>query len=136
MFQKEARWEITKYNVFSLKLAGAELGDYALYQDGCIQTTKVYRRNGKVLPVYGGFRVAIEALRREKKLGPIMQNIESLSRNVGAVGVLAALEALENMVQEGWAEASYRKDKPLLSLHDIPRTPNIDWNRDHELVGH
>ncbi|HWD40729.1 MAG TPA: NAD(P)/FAD-dependent oxidoreductase [Fimbriimonas sp.] len=134
MFKGESKWAITKYNMFDLKLTGAEVADYALYADGRIQKTKVYKRKGKILPVYGGFRVAIEALRREKKLGPIMRNIESLTQKVGRTGVLAALEALENMVHDGWVDASYRKDKPLLSLSDIPRTPNVDWNRDPELA--
>lgn len=130
MFQTQAQWKITQYNVFELKLQGAEMGDYAIYSAGKIEMTKVYRRGGKTLPVYGGFRIAIEALRREKKLGPIMTNIRSLSRSVGELGYLAALEALENMLQDGWAVGSLRKDKPLLTPADIPRTPNIDWNRD------
>ena len=40
------------------------------------------------------------------------------------------MEAIETMLRDGWIRGKTIPGEPLLRPEDIPRTPNVDWNRD------
>jgi flavin-dependent dehydrogenase len=130
MFDQESEWQITKYNVFQLDLAGASLDRMPVYHEGRIFPGKIYRRDGRELPLTGGFKLACEMLRKETTLAGIIGFLRKMSAQFGPIIALGGLEALESMVRDGWAKGDYDRSQPLISAKDIPRTTNIDWNKD------
>jgi hypothetical protein len=130
MFDQESEWQLTKYNVFRLNLAGATLDKMPVYFEGRILPGKLYRREGRELPLTGGFKLASDMLQKESTLAGIIGLLRKLSAQYGPIVALSGLEALESMVRDGWAMGSYDRSKPLISAKDIPRTTNIDWNKD------
>jgi flavin-dependent dehydrogenase len=130
MFHQESEWQITRYNLFRLNLEGASLERIPIYQEGRIFPGKVYRREGLELPLTGGFRLAVEMLQKESTLAGMIGFLRQMSAKFGPIIALGGLEALESMVRDGWVDGSYDATEPLLSAKDIPRTTNIDWNKD------
>src|SRR5579871_633345 len=130
IFGEEAEWLITRYNVFDLDLAGAEERAGPVYHEGRVLKGKVYRREGKELPITGGFRWAVDVLGKERTLTGIIGHLRTTAQAMGPVVALAGLEAIETMLKEGWVKGSTQPGQPLLRPQDIPRTTNIDWNHD------
>lgn len=130
LFKQESAWELTKFNVFDLNVDGVVADKTPFYDGGRIRLGRKLRKGDSELPIAGGFRTALEILQRETELGPIIQALRGVSATLGPIVALSAIEALEVMLKEGWITGSYDPTKPLLRLEDIPRTPNIDWNKD------
>ena len=130
MFKEESEWGITRYNVFTLNLEDAEVDKFPVYEEGQIFTAKLLRRDRKELPIHAGFRIALEILQKETHLTPIIRKLREVSRLRGPLIALTAFEALESMLKDGWIIGEYDSSRPLLKPEDIPRTPNVDWNRD------
>jgi len=130
MFAEESMWQITKYNVFQLRLEGAEVDKLPLYREGRIRTGKLVRKNGKELPLTGGFRFAFEMLQKELTMTELITHLRAITAKMGPVVALSTLEAVETMLRDGWVVGLYDPSQPLLRQEDIPRTPNVDWNRD------
>jgi flavin-dependent dehydrogenase len=130
MFAKESDWLVTKSNLFRLKLDGAKLDDLPVYQGGRVKLAKVYCRGGLEIPMYGGFKLAVDLLQKETKLSGIVNALRIIASKLGPNYALSTLEAIESMLRGGWVIGSYDNRKPLLKPEDIPRTPNVGWNRD------
>lgn len=107
-----------KYNVFHLRLGGAEIQERALYASGRVTKTHCYVRDGKVLPMRGVFDLLVKMLEHESKLSRISDwlghlaqehsnNLE-FTQNV-LPNVAAALEA---MVNDGWLAGSFDPTEP------------------------
>ena len=131
MFAEESDWLITKSNVFDLDLKDAILEKIPVYSKGKIREGQVYRRDGKDLPISGGFRVALEILQKERRLSGVIAQLRAFSAKLGPFIALGGLEAIETMMREGWVKGSLEPGQRLLKSEDIPRTTNIDWNHDH-----
>jgi hypothetical protein len=69
-------------------------------------------------------------LQNGSRLSGIINAIREVSKKLGPVAALSGLEALESMLRDGWVVGSLDQSQPTLTSSDIPRTPNIDWNRD------
>jgi flavin-dependent dehydrogenase len=130
MFQEESAWQITRFNVFELNLDGITVDRLPIYLNGEIKVGKVFRRDGKELPVSGGIRLALEALQTQTTLRGVIHHLQAVSQKLGPMIALTGIEALETMLSDGWIIGSYDKTQPLLRPQDIPRTTNVDWNRD------
>jgi flavin-dependent dehydrogenase len=130
MFLEESEWVITKYNVFELRLEGAEVDKYPVYDSGGVSVGKVLRRDGKELPNTGAIRSALAILDKETALAGIIRQLRHIGATQNPIAALRTLEAIETMLKDGWVEGRYVKGQPLLRPEDIPRTPAVDWNRD------
>jgi flavin-dependent dehydrogenase len=130
MLNHESDWLITRFNVFDLDLIRAEEDRFPTYADGKIGEGSVYRREGKQLPVTGGIRVTISILQKERKLSGIVKELRIWASKMGPMVALSALEALETMLRDGWVRGSLVDGERRLRPEDIPRSPNVDWNRD------
>ncbi len=132
LFNEETEWAITKVNVFDLNIEGVTAGRTPFYEEGRIRVGRVLKKDGMDLPVSGGFKIILDILQKEKKLGPIINALRAVSAQYGPIVALSGLEALEVLLKDGWISGYYSSDQPLLRSSDIPRTPNIDWNKDTE----
>jgi flavin-dependent dehydrogenase len=130
MFAKKTEWMITKSNVFRLKSEGTVIDKLPIYADGGVKLGKVVRRGAQELPLFGGFKLGYELLQRENKIAGIMQQLRLIAAKLGPNVALSTLEAIESMLRDGWAVGSLDPSKPCLKPEDIPRTPNVAWNRD------
>jgi len=130
LFNEESDWSITKFNVFDLNIDGVVPDKAPIYDGGRIRLGRILRKGKTELPVFGGFRTMLEILQKETELGGIIQRLRQVVSTMGPIVALSALEALEVMLKDGWISGSYDPTKPLLRPEDIPRTPNIDWNKD------
>ncbi|MBS1708528.1 MAG: FAD-dependent oxidoreductase [Armatimonadetes bacterium] len=129
-FQEESEWLITKVNVFDLNMDDVVADKSPQYENGRIKVGRVLCKGETKLPLTGGFRVIFEILQRETTLGGIIKMLRQYSAQYGPVAALSGLESLEVLLKEGWVTGSVDKSAPLLKPEDIPRTPNIDWNKD------
>ncbi|MBX3111031.1 MAG: tryptophan 7-halogenase, partial [Fimbriimonadaceae bacterium] len=129
-FNEESDWLITKYNEFELNMDDVVNDRTPLYEDGRIKIGRVFRKGAVKLPVSGGFRVIFDILQTETKLSGIVQKLREVAHKYGPIAALAGMEALEVLLKEGWVIGRRVASEPLLTPQDIPRTPNIDWNRD------
>jgi flavin-dependent dehydrogenase len=130
MLNEESDWLITKYNVFDLNIEGVVPDRTPVYDQGRIHVARVLKKGDLELPVLGGIRLALEILQTETRLGPIIGRIREISRSHGPVIALNVIEAFEVLLKDGWITGMYSPDEPLLRSEDIPRTPNVDWNKD------
>ena len=130
LFNEESEWAITKCNVFDLNIEDVTTGKSPVYDGGRIRIGRVLKKGKMELPIAGGFKIILEILQRETKLGPIINALRAVSAQHGPIVALSGLEALEVLLKDGWVTGHYSSDQPLLRASDIPRTPNIDWNRD------
>jgi flavin-dependent dehydrogenase len=130
MFDEESEWLLTKYNVFKFDSADVSVEHFPVYSDGRIRRGRLFRRGAAELPVLGGIQVMLEILQNGSRLSGIINAIREVSKKLGPVAALSGLEALESMLRDGWVVGSLDQSQPTLTSSDIPRTPNIDWNRD------
>jgi hypothetical protein len=109
-------------NVLTLDLAGAAQEEGAFYHQGRVQKVISFVRDGRVLPLWGQFGIAVQVLQRENRLPQIMQLTEQLARaqKVNPMRFLTALQqAIDAMVRDGWIKASYDPRLPLAGfVHD------------------
>ena len=130
LFNEESEWAITKYNVFDLNIEGVVPDKAPVYDAGRVRLGRILRKGKMELPVSGGFRTMLEILQKETELSGIIKRLREVVSTMGPIVALSALEALEVMLKDGWISGIYDPTKPLLRPEDIPRTPNIDWNKD------
>jgi len=130
MFAEESKWQITRYNRFKLNLSGAVEEKLPLYHEGRVLVGKIYRRDGKEIPVTGGFRFALELMKSPTTLSQMIDGLRFITAKMGPIISLNTLEAVESMLRDGWVDGSLVPGEPTLTQQDIPRTPNIDWNKD------
>jgi len=129
-FNEESDWLITKYNEFDLNMDEVVTDKTPVYEGGRIKLGRVLRKGDVKFPVAGGFRVIFDILQSETRLSGIIKKLREYSAQYGPVAALSGLEALEVLMKEGWVTGKKVDGEPLLRPSDIPRTPNIDWNKD------
>jgi flavin-dependent dehydrogenase len=130
MFNEESEWLVTKSNLFDLDIEGAEVDTFPVYRSGEIAQTALFRKDGKELPNYGGFKNVISALKQGRTLPFFIQELRKVQAQSGPIIALNMLEALESMLKDGWVKGTVSPELPLLRTEDIPRTAAVDWNRD------
>lgn len=106
-------WEINKYNVFSLDLAGSKKHQMPVYSQGRILKAECFVRAGRWLPNVGLYAVVIQTLRRHHDLRSIGAAVEEKARAQAARGGIGAgafttqaIATLETMLVEGWVKGS------------------------------
>lgn len=100
-FAGDVEFKINEMSEFRLNLAGATQDQIPIYNKGRVTPVLCYRRDGKLLPMYGPWQAAVRALGRAYKADAILASLRS-QYNGDEIGVGGALEALEAMVASGW----------------------------------
>lgn len=126
-----------KYNVFKLRLQGAERKNIPMYEEGRIRAIPCYYKEHRVLPVQDEFALMIRILQMEQKARHIVPTFMQKSLQVGlhkspAEAHLALVETLEAMMHDGWIVGDVEKKHPLLDTNTIESTlihKNVD-NKD------
>ena len=119
--QEEAPWQISGSNIFKLNLHNSKQEFVPTYKDGCITQVKCYIKDGKRLPITGIYELLLQVLERTSDVQQINLDIKKaiqarFSPNHAQVFFNHALQALEEMVNEGWVKAKVDKKKPKLQL--------------------
>ncbi len=113
---------ISKNNVFKLNLTGASWHYRAIYLQGGVRNDPGYLRGNKLLPITGVFEFWVEVLQRESKLPRILALWKQVrERHKGDPAFASEISAhmpaaLEAMIFDGWVDASYDPDLPLVPL--------------------
>lgn len=121
-------------NVFKLDLSRASWAEKPLFTEGKIIKMGCYVRDGKTLPVAGVLQVTIDILERSSRLPDILAMIGKLAQeNMDDEKFLrdivqAIPMALEAMVEDGWVQASYDPNLPLVP--PPPIETGVFWNKD------
>jgi hypothetical protein len=98
-----------------------------------IDKVRCYRRDGKIMPNHGDYRIIITALRRSPAIGSLIREIHAFAQQSGAdVDALQAsvLRTLEAMVAEGWVKATYDPDRARLNVKTPEETELFHKNVD------
>lgn len=111
---------LEQFNIFDLDLAGVETFKKAHYRTGAITQKLSYRRNGKILPVEGVYKVLVQILLKERTSSQISSALKAMTAKYGKnpdfVSVMPLmLPALEALINDGWVRASFDPKLPLLS---------------------
>lgn len=114
-FAGEVEWKINELNEFRLNLHRAERINLPIYEKGRVLPIPCYRRDGKLLPMHGLFKVMVHALNRSEKASGIFRELRAIYGQ-DTVGIAQALEALEAMVHDGWVTGRLNKKEPSLKL--------------------
>lgn len=120
MTDREQVWNVNKYNVFRLRLDGAEESWQAAYENGAIRRERMYRRGDKTLLLSGAFRLAYTALTRSSDLLTILNDLKANAPQIPGLHpntvVHYSLHALEAMLIEGWVVGSVDPSRPTGSV--------------------
>ena len=100
-YDGSVEFKINEMSEFRMNLAGAEQSKIPIYNNGRVTPVLCYRRDGKLLPMYGPWQAAVRALGRAYKADAILASLRS-QYGGDEIGVGGALEALEAMVGAGW----------------------------------
>lgn len=107
MTQTQADLECQKYNHFTLNLEGAEIDEFAHYENGKIYPVKRWRRGAETLPQSGMYWVIVQLLQHRSDLpfvfGQMARAVmEKGHRNTLEGALTFGLGYLESMVRGGW----------------------------------
>ncbi len=114
-FEGEVDWKVNELNEFRLDLHKAEQVKIPIYNDGRVTPVLCYRRDGKVLPVHGHYKLVIQALNRTEKADAFLRELRAVFKGDDE-GVAQALEALEAMIRGGWVRGKLNKNAPMMKL--------------------
>lgn len=132
--EMDAKWDLSKYNVFRLDLDGAETVDMPLYQGGRISKVKCHIRENKRLPVQGLFKLVLDVLPGSPDAGAFTRTLQKLlPMKFGSEAPLMlhhCLQVLEVMVNDGWVIGRLDPNKPRLTLESPREGSIIHTNRD------
>jgi flavin-dependent dehydrogenase len=114
-----ARSAVEQYNVFDLDLDGADTFKKAQYHNGTITEKLMYRRNDKLLPKEGAYKILIDILKHERLMPNINAALNRLYAKYGRDPSFAPVipfmfQALEAMVNDGWVRARFDPTVPVL----------------------
>lgn len=134
--QTSLDWHIAKNNVFLLDLKGAEKTVLAFYNQGKIDKTPAYTRNGKTIPDYWVFGFLIKLLQQTGRADEILRQIDNhwctQPSPLPPVELFQrAIQALEAMVDDGWVKASYAKHMPLIDAGSLTESFHFHRNNDN-----
>lgn len=126
---------LQQYNVFDLNLKGAETFNKAQYFNGHVTQRECYRRDGKILPMEGAYKMLVQILSRERLIPGINSALGRLyaayGKDPGFAPVIPhMLPALEAMVNDGWVDASY--DPKVAMLKEKRDSVIFRLNTDYE----
>lgn len=127
------QWNCSKNNRFKLNLEGAEEVGLALYRNGAIERVPGFKRGNRVLPGYGVYRFFVDVLGQTDRIDAILEQVFNVwctlpGRTVNEFP--RTVRVLEAMINDGWVEARYDPNLPLLNLAEIIEEPNIHKNID------
>lgn len=116
-----AEWQINRYNEFTLNLHGAEQLFIPVYDKGRVERVRCYRRDEKVLPSHGFYRLMIGMLQNSGRAEHMLPGLRSyFGKTEGPEGMQIAIghamEALESMVRDGWVKGKLRSKQPPLNF--------------------
>lgn len=132
---REAKWELSDYNVLKLDLNRAKEGWIPLYHDGRITRARCWSRGEYRLAVTGMFELLIRCLEQASDISAIYQLLLTTFQAKATpahVPVLMkhALQCLEVMINEGWVKAKFDPRKPRLELATPSESIMVHPNRD------
>ena len=114
--EKPAACALDGYNLFVLRLQGAEEIRVAKFEKGGVRSVPALRRDGKVLPTQGLFGWVLQGLRHSAQLE---HAIEFIEKAVTASGEkfdnklhARITECLDAMVRDGWVKAKLSTQMP------------------------
>lgn len=119
-------------NVFKLDLSGAQWQERAVYHEGRITKMPGYVRNGRPLPLTGSIQVLVDMLQLTSKLPELLQMMDKLAQHHSSDRdfmqnvVLAIPMTLEALISDGWVQASYDPNLPLVPPPD--RGTGVAWD--------
>lgn len=110
-----ATWKVASHNVFKLNLEESEEAAMPLMFEGKIWQKVCYRRDGKILPKYGVYDIAIKLLQKESHVLPAVERLRAFfQRNpiydTPEVGINITLSTIEAMIAEGWVDCEVDPD--------------------------
>ncbi len=126
---------IEGYNVFLLKLTGAEESIRARYENGRVIPMRVLVRDNKVLPLAGLFGLIVSTLRDSPQADHLIRNIRNAYAQANLpysqVTQEALFDCLEAMARDGWIKCKRTESIPGLSVGLTDGdSPSIATNRD------
>ncbi len=130
---------LEKTNQFELNFAGATFNKKARYDQGQIEITEAYNRDGRTLPLRAEFAFLVETLKTDKTwpgiIAKIMAAAEPYRPNPDRRTriIHSILQALEAMITDGWVTASHNSAFPLEDLR--VKSDGIRPNRDPQKIG-
>ncbi|TWT44878.1 hypothetical protein RAS1_12960 [Phycisphaerae bacterium RAS1] len=132
---REAKWELSDFNVLKLDLNRATEGWIPLYHDGKITRARCYHRGEYRLAVTGMFELLLRCLDQSADISAIYQlllNTFQAKATAKHVPVLMkhAMQCLEVMINEGWVTAKLDPRKPRLELSTPSESVMVHPNRD------
>jgi len=118
---KESKFNIAKFNEFTLNLKNATEIIQGKLINGRIEQVTCYQRGDSVLPYTGIWRQMIDILKAESDIKTIIERIQSIvaSGSLGAASntkVFQFVQTLEAMLVDGWVLGSKNKSRPTLNL--------------------
>lgn len=132
--QKSAPVAIHGYNMFMLRIKGAESVHLASYEEGRVKALPALHRDGKFLPMHGIFGMIVAALQQspqaDQLAGSIRQGFAQYGIPFDASAENVVFNCLEAMARDGWI-ACRRSDRLDAIDYQIPdETPTISRNKD------
>jgi hypothetical protein len=112
--ESKADWELGKFNVYRLKLDGADFVYRPFYHDGKVERVPAYTREGKTWPYHGMYAIVLEALQRESSYEGLLRMVTNYAINSGLNHTEVRgqmVEFLEALLLEGWIEGRLDPDK-------------------------
>lgn len=121
---------VERNNVFRLNLEGATRKTAAVYHQGRIYKEESYVRGDRVLPLFSQTLMVFEYLQKEPRLPHFLRLLGELAASdpFVAQALPEVPETIEAMINDGWVEASYDPNLPLLRRNRENRM--IHLNRD------
>ncbi|RMH14517.1 MAG: NAD(P)/FAD-dependent oxidoreductase [Planctomycetota bacterium] len=114
---RRSRFEITKYNEFTLNLRNTQKTKIGVLENGRIEAVECYQRADRMLPLTGNYKLLVQILEHEKDIKTIYELLVGKFSKVlhpGAVqaAVTGCLGNLEAMYADGWVVGRVNKKRP------------------------
>jgi len=136
---KQGSWAISRFNVFKLNLVGAQKEQFGILSDGRIEAADSYRREERVLPITGAYRIVLSILQRESDAKAVVglsmdKCLATRLYNNQHDAYAATLETLEALIAEGWIRPSVNKNRPFLEMETPEEAGAMHRNRDNVTI--
>lgn len=133
--QQSVTWQVAENNVFKLNLEGAVEDTMPIFFEGKIWPKTCYRRDGKILPKYGVFDIAVKLLEKEQFIVPAVDRLRAFFQRTPIysspdVGIQMTLSTMEAMIADGWITASVDTTQPFFPFSIAEESEAIHRNLD------
>lgn len=124
-------------NRLELQVDDADVVTRAFYGAGTVERIEGYMRGGRVLPLRWVIPPLIQILRVEKSLSGVMEKLDLLRESMQVdeprkrLFMIAALRGLEAMVSDGWVQATYDLNYPMIELSRFDS--GLEWSDEQTL---